>query len=91
MVGRFSPEALAQYQAQAVSTPIGSPLKYAYTPDNRLGANAVEYKLSAQPAKLEFSGSTVLLALAAGWLLNEALGSNIGKSFKGNISKKLGG
>ena len=91
MVSRFSAAALAQYQAQAVSTPIGSPLKYAYTPDNRLGANAVEYRLAAQPAKLEFSGATVLLALAAGWLLNEALSSNIGVSFKGNVSKRLGG
>ena len=91
MVSRFSQEALAQYQAQAVSTPIGSPLKYAYTPDNRLGANAVEYKLSAQPAKLEINVSSVVLALAAGWLLNDVLSSGVGKSFKGNIAKRIGG
>ena len=92
MVGRFSSEALAQYQAMAVSTPIGSPLKYAYTPDNRLGANAVDYnqRLTAQPAKLDV-GSNLLLAFVGGYLLHEVLGSSVGAAFKGSISKKLGG
>jgi len=87
MVGRFSPAALAQYQAEAVSTP----LKYGYTPDNRFGANAVEYRASAQPAKLEFGGGMVLLALAAGWLLHDALSSGIGTALKGSVAKRLGG
>ena len=90
MVGRFSPSALAQYQAEAVSTPIGSPLKYGYTPDNRLGANAVEYRM-ATPAKLEFGGGTVLLALVAGYFLRDFIGDVGASSLKGKVAKRLGG
>jgi len=79
---------LAQYQAMAVSTP----LKYSYTPDNRFGANAVEYRggLAAQPAKLDV-GSNLLLAFVGGYLLHEVLGSSVGVAFKGGISKRIGG
>jgi len=90
VVSRFSPAALAQYQAEAVSTPVGAPLKYGYTPDDRLGANAVEYRM-AEPAKLEYSGSTLLLAFLGGYLAHELLGSSVGASFKGGIAKRLGG
>lgn len=90
MVGRFSAAALAQWQAQAVSTPVGTPLKYGYTPDNRLGPNSVEQRL-ASPARLEVTGTTVLLALAAGWLLRDFVGGGIGSAFKGRIARRIGG
>ena len=90
MVGRFSARALAQWQAQAVSTPIGSPLKYAYTPDGRLGPNSVEQRL-ASPQGLEVTGSTLLLALAAGWLLRDFMGGGVGAALKGGIAKRIGG
>jgi len=90
MVGRFSNAALAEWQAQAVSTPVGTPLKYGYTPDNRLGANAVEYRAST-PARLEFTGSTLLLAFVGGYLAHELLGSGVGRAFKGGVAKRIGG
>jgi len=90
MVGRFSPLALAQWQAQAVSTPVGTPLKYAYTPDGRLGANSVEYRAST-PVRLEITGSTLLLAFLGGYLVHELLGSSVGSAFKGGIAKRIGG
>ena len=91
MVGRFSDAALAQWQAQAVSTPVGTPLKYAYTPDGRLGANAIEYRVSATPVRLEITGSTLLLAFVGGYLVHELLGSSVGSAFKGGIAKRIGG
>jgi len=92
MAGRFSAAALAEWQAQAVSTPVGTPLKYGYTPDYRLGPNAVEYPVPEAPVKLVGEGTSgVLLAFLAGYLASQVMGSGVGKAFKGGLAKRIGG
>lgn len=88
VVSRFSPAALAEYQALAVSPP----LKYAYTPDYRLGPNAVEYRVPEAPVRLIGEGAPgILLAFLAGYLTSQVMGSGVGKAFKGGIAKRIGG
>lgn len=85
MVSRFSYLALKQYEATLL------PLKYAYTPDERLGPNAVEARAAA-PVSLEVgSGTALLLGLLAGYLAHDFLRGGVGTALKGGIAKRIGG
>jgi len=89
MVSRFSPAALAEYSAGYVNPP----LKYGYTPDYRLGPNAVEYRVAEAPVRLEGEGAVMsgVMMFLLGYLTSQVMGSVVGKAFKGGVAKRIGG